>query len=129
MGLLRTLFVWWHDATIGTLAMTWWKGVPVGRDAFGNRYYCSKDGAHRWVIYDGTVDASRVPPAWHAWLHRLSDTVPVDGAAQAETGRKVWEKDHVPNLSGTEGAYYPPGSLRAGARVATHRSYEPWSPA
>lgn len=125
MGWLRTLFVWWHDATFSTLAMTWWKGVPVGQDAFGNRYYCSRNGAHRWVIYKGTVDASRVPPNWHAWLHRLTNEVP----AETVPAPKAWEKDYVPNLSGTEGAYYPPGSLRAGAGASAHRAYEPWSPA
>lgn len=123
MGWLRAFFVWWHDATLSTQIMTWFTGVPVGTDSFGNRYYGSKDGARRWVIYRGTVDASRVTPAWHAWLHGLSDTPPV-----GEPERKSWEKEYQPNLSGTAGAYYPAGSLRAGARTPVRRAYEPWSP-
>ena len=56
------LFVWWRNATPGTLLSTWLHGNRVGADKFGNRYYQSKDAKRRWVIYAGTVDASRVPP-------------------------------------------------------------------
>ena len=45
------------------------RGSAVGTDQFGNRYYQNKDGSRRWVIYNGTVEASRVPPDWHGWLH------------------------------------------------------------
>lgn len=124
MGLLRMLFVWWHHATAGTLVTTWFSGVPVGTDAFGNRYYRSKDSVRRWVLYKGTVDASLVPPDWHGWLHHTFDEIP-GGEPQV----KFWERDHLPNLSGTQGAYYPPGSLaRDGVRAPATGDYEPWSP-
>jgi NADH:ubiquinone oxidoreductase subunit len=119
MGLLRALFIWWRDATLGTKVTTWLTGVPVGKDVFGNRYFRSNDGVRRWVIYNGTVDASRVPAEWHGWLHRLCDDPPDDGGSAV---------GHVPNLSGTAGAYYPPGSLRSGVSPAAHGNYEPWSP-
>src|ERR1700674_4793473 len=69
MGLFRQLFVWWENATPGTLLTTLFSGIAVGEDAFGNRYYQTKGGIRRWVIYSGTVEASRVPPDWHGWLH------------------------------------------------------------
>ena len=60
------------STTIGTRLYTWFKGEAVGGDRFGNRYYREKGGGkvhpdslrkeRRWVIYDGEVEASRVPP-------------------------------------------------------------------
>lgn len=115
---------WWHDATIGTFINTWINGVPVGKDNFGNRYYQSKDGKRRWVIYNGTVDGSRVPAEWHGWLHHTLAEPPSPDAV-----KKSWQKDYLPNLSGTEGAYHPGGSLvTGGARQSSTGDYEAWSP-
>jgi len=124
MGLLRFLFGWWHNATPGTLLTTWLRGVAVGTDAFGNRYYRTKDGKRRWVVYNGTVEGSRVPPEWNGWLHHTFAEPPV-----GDRKVKSWEKDHLPNLSGTEGAYHPPGSLAgSGVRAPATGDYEAWSP-
>lgn len=128
MGFLKLvfalLFSWWHNATLGTLVNTWFRGVLVGTDAFGNRYYQGKDGVRRWVIFKGTVEASRVPPEWHGWLHHTHDTPP----SGPTTGRP-WEKPYQPNLSGTGEAYRPLGSLaRGGVRAHATGDYEPWSP-
>ncbi len=42
---------------------------------------------------------------------------------------KSWEQHHVPNLTGTEGAYYPPGSLfEGGHRHRATGDYEAWKP-
>jgi NADH:ubiquinone oxidoreductase subunit len=124
MAWLRLLFVWWRDATLGTLLATRLTGVPVGTDKFGNRYFRSRNGKRRWVIYKGTVEASRVPAEWHGWLHHTF-AEPPSGPAES----KPWEKEHLPNLSGTEGAYYPPGSLaRGGVRAPAAGDYEPWRP-
>ena len=71
MGLLRMLFVWWQNATPGTLFTTWLRGVPVGTDQFGNRYFRTKDGKRRWVLYKGTVEASRVPASFIAIHPRM----------------------------------------------------------
>ena len=57
MSFIRMLYAWWHSATLGTWTTTWFSGVPVGTDKFGNRYYTNKSGARRWVIYAGTVEA------------------------------------------------------------------------
>ncbi|HLJ64295.1 MAG TPA: NADH:ubiquinone oxidoreductase subunit NDUFA12 [Stellaceae bacterium] len=123
--------------TIGTRLYTWLKGELVGADQFGNRYYRERgQGAlqrgggrfsreKRWVLYQGEAEASRVPPQWHAWLHHSSDVTP------AQSGRRAypWEKEHVPNRTGTAAAYRPPGSVvRGGHRQAAAGDYEPWKP-
>jgi NADH:ubiquinone oxidoreductase subunit len=123
MGFLRAVFVWWRDATAGTVLNTWVNGRFVGRDGYGNRYYQSRDGKRRWALFRGMVDGSKIPAGWHAWLHHNADAPP-DNA-----GRKSWESDHLPNLSGTKAAYYPTGSLqRGGRRGKTRGDYESWSP-
>jgi NADH:ubiquinone oxidoreductase subunit len=124
MNFLRMLFVWWHNATPGTLLDTLFRGRSVGTDEYGNRYYQSRNGKRRWVLYKGTVEGSRVPPEWNGWLHHTFKDPPA-GPGKA----RPWEKDHLPNLSGTEGAYHPAGSLvRGGVRPAATGDYESWSP-
>jgi NADH:ubiquinone oxidoreductase subunit len=123
--------------TIGTRLYTWWKGESVGTDQFGNRYFREKgqrplrrgggieSRERRWVLYRGEAEASKVPPEWHAWLHHTMDEVP------RGEGRPLypWQKEHVPNLSGTRLAYRPPGSvLRGGHRASAAGDYEPWTP-
>jgi NADH:ubiquinone oxidoreductase subunit len=117
-------------ATIGTLLFTLINGRRVGADEFGNRYYCARctprgQRTKRWVIYRSVDEASGVPPAWNAWLHHNGDLVPSEGAPRA----KSWERPHVPNLTGTNAAYRPPGDiLRGGRRAPATGDYEPWKP-
>ena len=120
------LFTWWNSPTFGTRLFTRRKGEKVGEDQDGNHYYKERGGRRRWVIYhNGPVEASRVPPEWHAWLHYTVDTPPSE--TMPET--KAWEKDHKPNLTGTEGAYFPGGSLGNPApRAATASDYDAWKP-
>ena len=54
-------------------------------------------------MYAGPVEASAVPPEWHAWLHYTTD------APLPDTGRKVWQKPHLPNATGTAAATGRPG--------------------
>jgi NADH:ubiquinone oxidoreductase subunit len=123
--------------TIGTRIMTWFRGELVGTDVFGNRYYRDKakrklergggrfSREKRWVIYNGEPEGSRVPPEWHAWLHHTVNEVPADGGKL----KYVWQKPHQPNLTGTPGAYRPPGSLmRGGHRAPATGDYEAWKP-
>ena len=102
------IFSWWKSQTIGTWLTTRLYGEPVGTDAFGNRYYQNRDGSRRWVTYNGTVEASRVPPDWHGWLHHTWDEPP----NKVPLTHRVWEKPHLENLTGTAQAYVPAGSLR-----------------
>jgi NADH:ubiquinone oxidoreductase subunit len=123
--------------SIGTKLFTWLRGELVGTDQFGNRYYRDKRhrplqrGAgrdsreRRWVLYNGEVEASRVPPEWHGWLHHTFNEVPQPVAGK----RYPWQTEHVPNLTGTPAAYRPPGSvLEGGHRSPATGDYEPWTP-
>jgi NADH:ubiquinone oxidoreductase subunit len=115
--------------SLGTLLFTWLHGELVGTDEFGNRYYLDKRtrGAkreRRWVLYNGEVEASRVPPEWHAWLHATIAEPPLQPAK-----KQPWQLAHVPNLTGTGQAYRPPGHfLKGGRRERATGDYEPWSP-
>ncbi len=119
------IFTWWRSATLGTVLTTWWSGKSVGSDAFGNRYYQTADTKRRWVIYNGTVEASRVPADWHGWLHHTFDAPPTQAPFKAQS----WEKAHQPNLSGTPAAYRPSGSLSGtGKRAPATGDYQAWTP-
>ncbi|MBO6730899.1 MAG: NADH:ubiquinone oxidoreductase subunit NDUFA12 [Maricaulis sp.] len=132
LGFISKIFVWWKDATPGTLLTISSRGGKlVGKDEFGNKYYEEKgvtgpDGnKRRWVIYNGYADASRVPSDWHGWMHHTFEHPPTE----APLKRQTWEKDHHPNLTGTVHAYRPSGSLaRAEDRQAASGDYEAWKP-
>jgi NADH:ubiquinone oxidoreductase subunit len=119
--------------TLATKLYTWLRGAAVGSDQFGNRYYRDSKGARRfdgrrekrWVVYNGEVEASRVPPEWHGWLHHIVADPPPPGPP----ARRAWQKEHLPNLTGTAYAYRPPGhDYKGGARAAATGDYEPWTP-
>lgn len=123
--LIEQLFTWWNSMTPGTWLWTRRFGVPVGRDEEGNRFYRTADGSRRWVVYAGEAQASRISPDWHGWLHHTFAEPPEDG----ELPRRSWERDHVPNMTGTEAAYRPPGSiLLPTAQGRTRPDYEAWTP-
>lgn len=122
---LLQVFTWWSGQTIGTRFFTWRKGVGVGTDEYGNAYYRSADDAKRWVVYNGTVEATRVPPGWIGWLNRTFDETPLESGYVP----RDWEKPHLPNLTGTPYAYRPKGSLAVpGPRHTAQGDYEAWSP-
>ena len=117
------------SATIATRLHTWLHGRFVGRDEFGNRYFEAKhkraDEKHkrRWVMYNGIVDASKVPANWHGWLHYTLD------APLPEKKQYQWQKHHQPNLTGTTGRHLPQGHIsKGGARAAASADYQPWNP-
>lgn len=121
--------------SFGTWLFSKLRGEEVGRDQQGNRYFRMKGGGQvhgeslrkerRWVIYKGDVEASRVPPEWHAWLHHTSDEIPPEGGPE----KRPWQKEHLPNLTGTPEAYLPPGhTLKGGHRAKATGDYEPWTP-
>ena len=105
----------------------WITSDYVGQDEFNHRYYMSRSKDYlgrrrRYVIYHGIVDPSKVPPMWHAWLHHLTDDVPLRGKG-ANYG---WQTGFTPNLTGTKLAYTPPGLH--GARDKVDADYERWVP-
>jgi NADH:ubiquinone oxidoreductase subunit len=123
MGIVAQIFTWWNGQTLGTRFATWRHGERVGEDAQGNVFYQSKDGKKRWVIYAGEAEASHVSPDWHGWLHHTFKEPPTE----APLPKKSWEKPHLPNLTGTQEAYRPSGSLLKPA-PATRSDYEAWTP-
>jgi NADH:ubiquinone oxidoreductase subunit len=129
---LKQLFTWWNGATVGILNTL--KGAAfVGEDELGNRYYEAKSARdaydegrkRRYVIYKGYADASKVTPDWHGWLHYTFDEPPT----RAPLKRQPWEKDHLPNLTGTIHAWRPKGAIsRGGERQKATGDYEAWRP-
>lgn len=113
--------------TLGTRITTWLTGDLVGTDVFGNRYYQERRKPKgrrpkRWVLYKGDAEGSKVPAAWHAWLHHTTD-------APVEAPMLDWMKPHLPNLTGTRHAYVPPGhDRRGGQRDHATGDYEAWRP-
>lgn len=121
-SLIRAL-TWWNSQTLNTQFWTWRHGEKVGEDAQGNVFFQTPGGKRRWVIYNGEAEASRISPEWHGWLHHTWDEPPT----RAPLPRKDWEIPHQENLTGTPGAYVPPGSLYR-AEPLRRRDYDAWQP-
>lgn len=133
MSVLKSIFTWWNGATPGIHFTIARRGRFVGQDDLGNRYFEARDDRdsydrgrkRRWVIYKGYADASKVPAEWHGWLHYTFDEPPTT----APLPRKAWEKDSIPNLTGTIHAYRPKGAIaRGGERQRATGDYEAWTP-
>ncbi|MEZ5921144.1 MAG: NADH:ubiquinone oxidoreductase subunit NDUFA12 [Parvularculaceae bacterium] len=125
------LFAWWDSTTLGTSFTLWRRNARlVGKDEQGNRYFEERTGSgadavkRRWVIYHGVAEASRVPPDWHGWIHHTFAEPPT----VAPLKRRSFEKDHMPNMTGTPLAYHPEGSLVYAGVKKRADEYEPWSP-
>ena len=122
-------FTWWNGQNLNTRFHTWRFGNKVGADEQGNVYYeggtDSEGRTRRWVIYNGTSEASRIPPGWHGWMHHRVDEPPTIEAYAA----REWEKPHQPNLTGSAEAYRPKGSLLSGTkRPVVTGDYDAWTP-
>jgi len=109
-----------RSSALGTILLTRFFGREVGQDEDGQRYFRShfKDWAGRetrWVLYAGEPEASKVPPAWRAWLQHLCDAPPEQDAKRllpkGSSCGYVWLKPHVPNLTGSEAASLPSGHV------------------
>lgn len=128
--MLKRIFTWWNGATLGAIFDITRRGVLVGEDEQGNRYYEERKASlngrpRRSVIYNGLAEASRVSPDWHGWMHYTVEQPPTE----APMKRHAWELPHLPNQTGTIRAYRPKGSLaRGGVRAAATSDYEAWKP-
>ena len=119
MNFLKQIFTWWNKQTLGTFIHTLFTGKFVGKDQFGNKYYSNSNGK-RWVIYNGKVESSKIPPEWHSWIHFLKKDKPSDS-----TVKFPWQKEHEENLTGTKKAYKPEGSLSNDSKK-NMKKYESW---
>ena len=110
------------------------RGLLVGQDSFGNRYYRDRQGRRapflggrerRWVLYTGLPEGSTITSQWHAWLHHTVDELPEDSPVQNHS----WQQPHNPNLTGSPAAYRPPGhTLSGNQRDKATGDYEAWIP-
>ncbi|NCC22707.1 MAG: NADH:ubiquinone oxidoreductase subunit NDUFA12 [Alphaproteobacteria bacterium] len=122
-GILSPIHIFWVRITR--------RAQFIGTDSLGNRYYRAHPRPgykldRRWVVYKGEPEATNVPPEWHGWLHHQRDEFP---SAEGHSHRRSWQKPHVPNLTGTSGAYRPPGHiLEGGKRDRATGDYEAWTP-
>ncbi|MDA9231465.1 NADH-ubiquinone oxidoreductase subunit NDUFA12 family protein [Rickettsiales bacterium] len=100
----------------------------VGSDEFGNEYFerknADKNGKKkRFVIYNGLVEASKVPSNWHVWLHYTVNKAPI----HSNTHRNPWQKTHLPNLTGT--IYnHSPAIDKKNNKLSKSSVYESWNP-
>jgi NADH:ubiquinone oxidoreductase subunit len=131
MKFLKQFLTWWSGQTLNTRFYTWRKGTFVGQDELGNSYYKAKSAVpnsipeRRWVVYKGYSEASQVGPGWHGWLHHRVDVAP----SQENYAAREWQKPHQENLTGSSGAYHPPGSIAVGGKPrATSPGYQAWKP-
>ena len=119
INFLKQIFTWWYRQTVGTFIYTLFTGKFAGNDQFGNKYYSNSKGK-RWVIYKNNIEASKIPPEWHLWIHYLSKDKPVD-----KTSSFSWQKKYEGNLTGTERAHKPEGSLAINPKK-NMKKYETW---
>ena len=68
LTIIKEIFTWWNQQTLGTRIYTFIYGKFVGDDKYGNKYYQSKSGK-RWVIYKGEIEATKIPNEWYSWIH------------------------------------------------------------
>lgn len=132
MGIFKNIFTWWEGATFGTAINTMARGERVGSDGEGNAYYQSRKAVEgkrkRWVMYNGSNDASRVPPEWHGWLHHTHDDIPELRPALIE-GENAPTRPKIINPTGTLAAYRPAGAPESGAkRARATGDYVAWNP-
>ena len=93
-------------------------GKLVGEDNSGNKYYESKSGK-RWVIYNGEVEASKIPSEWYSWMHHTGNKI----ENSHELDKYSWQKEHMPNQTGTENSYHPKKNK---SKNASNKKYTSW---
>ena len=102
LTLIKKIFTWWNQETIGTKLFTIFSGKLEGNDNFGNKYYQSKSGK-RWVIYKDEIDASKIPNEWYSWIHFIKNKI----ENSHEIKKYNWQKPHKSNQTGTNNSYHP----------------------
>ena len=116
LTIIKEIFTWWNQQTLGTRITIFLFGKFVGKDNFGNKYYQTKKGK-RFIIYNGEVDASKIPNEWYSWMHFTPNKIENTN----ELKKFDWQKPHQPNLTGSNEAYSPKGNTEA-----TKKKYKSW---
>ena len=118
LTIFKKIFIWWNQDTFGTRLKTLISGKLVGKDHFGNKYYENKKG-NRWVIYSDEIDASKIPVEWYSWIHRTGNKI----ENSHELDKYKWQKEHMPNQTGTENSYHPNKNKN---KNASNKKYTSW---
>ena len=123
LTVFKQIFTWWNQQTFGTRLQIFFSGKLVGEDKNGNKYYESKSG-RRWVIYNGEVEASKIPDEWYSWIHRIGNKI----ENVQHLKKYKWQKKHLPNLTGTQYAYQPKSLNIEFNKKKENRDYKAWNP-
>ena len=102
LTIIKEIFTWWNHQTFGTRITIFLFGKFVGKDDLGNKYYQTKKGK-RFIIYNGEVDASKIPNEWYSWMHFTKNKI----ENIHDLNKYEWQKPHLPNQTGTENSYHP----------------------
>ena len=102
LTVFKEIFTWWNHQTLGTRIYTIIFGKLIGKDEFGNKYYQSKKG-RRWVIYNGEVEATKIPNEWYSWIHFTNNKI----ENEHNLDKYKWQKPHKSNQTGSRNAYRP----------------------
>ena len=116
LTVIKQIFTWWNHQTLGTRLTILLFGKFVGKDDLGNKYYQTKKGK-RFIIYNGEVDASKIPNEWYSWMHFTPNKI----ENSHELEKFEWQKPHKPNLTGSNEAYSPKGNTDA-----IKKKYKTW---
>ena len=103
LTVLKQIFVWWNQQTLGTRIYTFLNGRLVGKDEFGNKYFENKKKNKRWVIYSGEIDASKISNDWYSWIHFTKNKIEF----KTNIKKYDWQQPHSENKTGTSKAYHP----------------------
>jgi len=114
---LKKIFVWWNQETIGTMIETIFSGKFVGKDFLGNKYYKNSSGK-RWVIYQGEVDATKIPVEWYSWIHFTKNKI----ENSHDLKKYDWQKPHQSNQTGSNNSYHPKKNNNK-----TNKKYKSWN--
>ena len=113
-----SLFIWWKRQTLGTHIFTFMNGDYMGSDGWGNKYYKSKRGERRWVLYSNECDASLIPPTWHGWLHNIVNEIPTSADHPEYKLEEMYK-----NETGSHNSYHPNK-----IKIPTEKEYTAWEP-
>ena len=102
LTIIKEIFTWWNQQTIGTRIKTIFFGRLVGKDSLGNKYYENKNGK-RWVIYNSETEATQIPDDWYSWMHYTKNKIEY----LHNLKRYEWQKQHLSNQTGTDQSYHP----------------------
>ena len=117
LTLFKEIFTWWNHQTLGTRFTIFFFGKFVGKDNHGNKYYQTKKGK-RFIVYNGEVDASKIPNEWYSWMHFTSNKIEI----KSDLKKYKWQKPHKSNQTGTKDYYHPNKNNNE-----TKKKYKSWN--